>query len=265
MSLLNNTINGYKFLSIIGEGAFGTVYKANKNEVDYAIKVFHEEYVLREFKTHGKENNRLQREIEIMKSVSHENLVKYIDDFCCRDEAIKKYFLVMEYIEGKNLKQILEDRDKLEETSAVQIFKQILNGLNHLHIANIIHRDLKPENILIQKRSKIKIVDFGISKVIDYTSLTSTGDQIGTWLYMSPEQITDSKHIDRRSDLYTAGVILYEMLTGYHPYDFQSFLELIDKIKEENKFPVRPNSRGVTISNELENIILKLLNHKPYI
>lgn len=261
---LHKTINGYDFTSIIGEGAFGIVYEAKKNGRNYAIKVFHEEYILKEFKIHGEKNNRLQREIEIMKNVSHKNLVKYIDDFSSSEEARKKYFLVMEHIEGQNLKQILEKKDKLKEDKAIKIFQQILEGLEYLHTENIIHRDLKPENILIQENGDVKIVDFGISKVIDYTSLTSTGDQIGTWLYMSPEQITDSKHIDRRSDLYTAGVILYEMLTGYHPYDFQSFLELIDKIKDENKYPVRPNSRGITISNELENIILKLLIHNPY-
>lgn len=264
MSLLNKTINGYDFTSIIGEGAFGIVYGAKKDGKKYAVKVFHEEYVLKEFRIHGEQNNRLQREIDIMEGVSHKNLVKYIDDFSSQDETRKKYFLVMEHIEGKNLKQILEEKDKLDEENAIEIFQQVLEGLGYLHAENIIHRDLKPENILIQENGEVKIVDFGLSKVINYTSLTSTGDPIGTWLYMSPEQIEDSKHIDRRSDLYTAGVILYEMLTGYHPYDFQSFPELLRKIGNKNKYPVRPNSRGITISNELENIILKLLIHNPY-
>ncbi len=126
----------------------------------------------------------------------------------------------------------------------------------------IIHRDLKPENILIQENGEIKIIDFGISKVIDFTSLTSTGEIFGTGPYMSPEQITDSKNIDKRSDLYTAGVVLYEMLTGYYPYDFQYQPELIEKIK--NDHPIPPRRREISISNKIENLILQLLEKNPY-
>ncbi len=126
----------------------------------------------------------------------------------------------------------------------------------------ILHRDLKPENILISSNGEVKVGDFGLSKIIDFTSLTSTGDVFGTGPYMSPEQITDSKHIDKRSDLYTLGVVLYEMLTGSFPYDFQSNPELIDKVKNEPATP--PRRKVSTISNPLENIILKLLEKNPY-
>jgi len=269
MQLLNQTIKGYRVISFINKGGFGAVYKAEKNGNIYAIKIFNEDYLLREFKKHGEKNNRLQREIDIMKSVSHEFLVKYVDDFVIEDEAGKNFFLVMEYIEGENLREILNKNEKLKEEDALILFKQILEGINYLHNlrgeeadTGIIHRDLKPENILVQGNGKIKIVDFGISKVIDYTSITSTGEVFGTGPYMSPEQITDSKNIDKRSDLYTAGVILYEMLTGYYPYDFQYQPELLDKIKNEPAIP--PRRRNIEISNKIENVILKLLEKNPY-
>lgn len=269
MALLNKTINGYKFITFINKGGFGVVYKVEKNEKYFAIKVFNEEYILREFKRHGKGNNRLQREIDIMKSVSHKYLVNYVDDFVIEDESGKKYYLVMEFIDGTNLRVVLNENEKLEESESVKIFKQILEGLQYLHNhkgdnndTGIIHRDLKPENILLEKNGNIKIVDFGISKVIDFTSLTSTGEIFGTGPYMSPEQITDSKHIDKRSDLYTAGIILYEMLTGRYPYDYQYQPELIEKIK--NDPPVPPRRREITISNQVENLILKLLSKNPY-
>ncbi|AFL67815.1 serine/threonine-protein kinase [Sulfurospirillum barnesii] len=268
MNILNQTIKDYKFISFINKGGFGAVYKAQKATDFFAIKVFHEEYVLREYKKHG-ENNRLQREIEIMKSVSHEYLVEYVDDFIIEDESGKNYFLVMKFIEGHNLREILNQEEKLNEEKALELFKQILEGLDYLHNhkgedddTGIIHRDLKPENIIIQNNGQIKIVDFGISKVIDFTSLTSTGEIFGTGPYMSPEQITDSKHLDKRSDLYTAGVILYEILTGYYPYDFQYFPELIEKIKNDPAIP--PRRRNLSISNQIENVILKLLEKNPY-
>jgi serine/threonine-protein kinase len=253
----------------VDKGGFGAVYKAEKDGIFYAIKIFNEDYVLREFKKSGEKNNRLQREIDIIKSVSHELLVGYIDDFVVEDEAGKNFFLVMEFVEGRNLRKILNENEKLEEGVAITFFKQILKGLDYLHNfrgegddVGIIHRDLKPENILVQSNGKIKIVDFGISKVIDFTSITSTGEVFGTGPYMSPEQITDSKNIDKRSDLYTAGVILYEMLTGLFPYDFQYQPELLDKIKNEPAIP--PRRRNHEISNKIENIILKLLEKNPY-
>lgn len=268
MNILNQEINGYKFVSFINKGGFGAVYKAEKENIFFAIKVFHEEYILREFKKHG-ENNRLKREIDIMKSVSHKFLVEYVDDFVIEDESGKNYFLVMSFIDGDNLRTILKREDTLPEKESIRLFKQILEGLDYLHNhqgcdddTGIIHRDLKPENIIVQNDGQIKIVDFGISKVIDFTSLTSTGEIFGTGPYMSPEQITDSKHLDKRSDFYTVGVILYEMLTGYYPYDFQYQPELIEKIKNEPAIP--PRRRVLAISNQIENVILKLLEKNPY-
>jgi len=267
MALINQTLNGYTFTEFIGAGGFGSVYKAVKDNNTYAVKVFREDYILQEFKQSG-ENNRIQREIDIMKTVNHPNLIKYVDDFKGSDLNVPSYFLVMEFAEGETLQKLIKNKTFTSETQIVEIFKNILEGIKGLHQVRgndenkgIIHRDLKPENIIVNGNS-VKILDYGISKVIDYTALTSTGNFLGSPLYSSPEQITDSKHIDKRSDLYTLGVIFYEMLTSKVPYEFTNLPELIDKIKNES--PIPPRKYFSTITNKFENIIFKLLEKNPY-
>lgn len=267
MALINQTLNGYTFTEFIGAGGFGSVYKATKAGSTYAIKVFREEYILQEYKQSG-QNNRIQREIDIMKTVSHPFLVKYVDDFKGNDLNVPSYFLVMEFAEGETLQKLIKNKALKSEAQIISIFKNILEGIKGLHQIRgndenkgIIHRDLKPENIIVNGE-KVKILDYGISKVIDYTALTSTGNFLGSPLYSSPEQITDSKNIDKRSDLYTLGIILYEMLTSKVPYEFNNLPELIDKIKNES--PIPPRKHFAAITNKFENIIFKLLEKNPY-
>ncbi len=267
MALINQTINGYTFTEFIGAGGFGSVYKATKGGNTYAIKVFREDYILQEYK-HSGENNRIQREIDIMKTVNHPFLVKYVDDFKGSDLSVPSYFLVMEFAEGETLQKIIKNKGLTSEAQIVSIFKNILEGIKGLHQVRgddeskgIIHRDLKPENIIVNG-DQVKILDYGISKVIDYTALTSTGNFLGSPLYSSPEQITDSKNIDKRSDLYTLGVIFYQMLTSEIPYEFNNLPELIDKIKNES--PIPPRKYFADITNKFENIIFKLLEKNPF-
>lgn len=266
MGITGTTINDYNILDFIDSGGFGSVYKAVKNGIEYAIKIFREDYVLKEFREKG-ENNRIKREIEIMKSVNHPYLIRYVDDFKETLLGVPSYFLVMEYAKGKTLRKLMNE-NALDESQAIDIFQKILEGIKALHNVRgddedkgIIHRDLKPENIIVGN-GELKIIDYGISKVIDYTSITSTGNVMGSPAYMSPEQITDSKHIDKRSDLYTVGVILYEMLTQKLPYEFHSLPELYDKIKNAN--PIPPRRWLPLMNNKIENIILKLLEKSPY-
>ena len=266
MNIIGTTIKGYKITEFIDSGGFGSVYKAEKDGTVYAIKIFREDYVLKEYREKG-ENNRIKREIDIMKSVSHPSLIKYIDDFKETISGVPSYFLVMEYAEGHNLRKLLSAKE-ITEDEAIIIFLKILEGINALHTIRgtdddkgIIHRDLKPENIIING-DKIKILDYGLSKIIDYTSITSTGEVMGSPVYMSPEQVKDSKHIDKRSDLYTLGLILYEMLTNKLPYSASNIPELFQKILNEQ--PIPPRRWKPLINNEIENIILKLLEKEPY-
>jgi eukaryotic-like serine/threonine-protein kinase len=267
MALINQILNGYQFIEFIGSGSFGSVYKAQKDGVTYAIKAFREDYVLQEYRQKG-EKNRIHREIEIMKSVDHPYLVKYVDDFQAVDLNVPSYFLVMEFAEGKTLQKLIDEGELKTEKEAVAIFSKILQGIKALHQVRgnddekgIIHRDLKPDNIIVSNDG-VKIIDYGISRIIDYTSLTSTGNFLGSPLYSSPEQIVDSKNIDKRSDLYTLGVILYQMVTSALPYAFSNLPDLINKI--QNEHPIPPRKWQPTISNKLENIIFKLLEKLPY-
>ena len=267
MALIGQQINGYTFTDFIGSGSFGSVYKAEKGGETFAIKVFREDYVLNEFRQKG-ENNRIQREIDIMKSANHPFLIRYVDDFKGTELDVSFYFLVMEFADGTTLKKLIENKLLVDEREVISTFQKILEGIKALHQIRgtdeekgIIHRDLKPENIMVSEDS-VKILDYGLSKVIDYTSLTSTGQFLGSLLYSSPEQITDSKHIDKRSDLYTLGVILYEMLTSKIPYEYTNRAELINKITNESPIPPRKYNSGIT--NKYENIIFRLLEKTPY-
>lgn len=267
MNLIGKTVNGYKIVEFINDGGFGVVYKAEKDGKPYALKLFREAYVLKEYRKGG--DNRIQREIDILKSTKHKNLVNYIDNFVTDIDGSPHHFLVMEFVDGTNLQKIINRKGKLDEKEATQYFAQIMDGLEALHhtpvaegVSGVVHRDLKPENILIDVAGQVKVSDFGISKIIDFTSMTSTGDFIGTSPYMSPEQIVDSKHVDRRSDVYALGVLLYEMLTGQHPHNYDSEPELIDKIKNEPAIP--PRRRVPDIKNETENVILRCLEKQPY-
>ena len=142
----------------------------------------------------------------------------------------------------------------------IRIFVSVLYGVRDLHNtiienAGIIHRDLKPDNIMIDDNLNVKIIDYGLSKIIDFSSITSTGTQIGSPLYMSPEQLKDSKHIDYRADIYALGIILYEMLTKNIPYKASTLPELLMKILNDPIIP--PKQYNPSISDGLENIIFK--------
>ena len=168
----------------------------------------------------------------------------------------------MDFVEGQDLSKIMKTR-MFGVDEALNIFNQVLSGIESIHSQKLIHRDLKPANIYMLDNGNIKILDFGLSKLIDYSSITNTGDQLGTPLYMSPEQISDSKNIDYRSDYYALGVILFELLTGNTPYGtISSREELYYKIKMEPPISIRffiP-----TINNSIDNLLIGLLQKENY-
>ena len=231
MNIVGQVINGYLFEEALGSGSFGAVYRVSKENNVYAAKVLSETYILDEFKN---EQNRITREIDVLKNVKGENLIKYQEDFCFKNEfGIMEYVIVMEYFSGRSLRSFL--RNDVELETLIRIFVSVLYGVRDLHNtiienAGIIHRDLKPDNIMIDDNLNVKIIDYGLSKIIDFSSITSTGTQIGSPLYMSPEQLKDSKHIDYRADIYALGIILYEMLTKNIPYKASTLPELLMKI-----------------------------------
>lgn len=263
MNLIGREYNGYKFIDTLGSGSFGSVYKVVKYGKIYAAKILSETYVLEEFKN---ESNRITREIEVLKRATSEMLIRYIDDFYIENDfGNKEYVIVMEYFNGITLRELI--RKGINDKEIMLIFKQILTGVKALHNTiieknGIIHRDLKPENILINENLQVKIIDYGLSKIIDFSTITSTGKAVGSPLYMSPEQILDSKNIDKRSDIYSLGIILYEMITGNVPYKASTIPELIIEILNNPIIPLTQYRKS--IGSNIQTAIYRATSKKPY-
>ena len=258
--MLGIDVNGYIIKSLKGRGSFGSVYVCEKEGILYAIKIFNYDYVYSQFQNPS--DNRVTREIISLKEVSHPNVVSYVDDGEFVHNGVKYLYVVMDYVDGQNLLDYINGNIVSIE-KATEIFKKILMGVKAIHEHNIVHRDLKPANIYITAKEDIKSLDFGLSKLIDFTSITSTGAEIGSPLYMSPEQVKDGKNIDYRSDYYALGVIYYQLLSKNNPYGkVQSRAELYYKIINEPIISIRQYIP--TISNEIENLLSTLLAKENY-
>lgn len=256
-------LNGYIIESYIGKGQFGSVYKCTKDGNSYAIKVFNSEFIDAEIKRNGTDN-RITREIEALKKVSHKNVASYIDHSTFMLLEQTYYYVIMELIEGCTLKDLILGGTLIKNPKdSVGIILQVLEGLNQIHLEEIVHRDLKPDNIRITNNGEVKILDFGLSKLINFSSITETGTTIGSPLYMSPEHITDGKRADERADLYSIGVILYEMLTGNMPFNATTNKEELYRCIL-NEAPTAPSIYWPSIPNKLENIIMRLLKKKKH-
>jgi len=242
-------VREYEILSVIGEGGMGKVFLACHEHLgNFAIKMLapqlnHDQ----NFRT------RFIEEAKIHYKLVHDNIVKI--NTLIEDKG--RLFLVMEYVDGGSLDNLIQEKGKLPESQAVKIFKDILNGLNYAHARGIIHRDIKPSNIILNRNGTAKIMDFGIAITAEGKRITKTGTTVGTSWYMSPEQIQTPKNIDHRSDVYSMGAILYEMLTGNVPFIGENDFHIYQQHVNE------PPKKIEECSNILWNIIKKALEKKP--
>ncbi len=227
----NTQIGKYKIIKLIGEGGMASVYEAEHVKLGNkaAVKILDEILIK---KRNIKE--RFENEAKIMASLQHPNIVRVID----YEETPESLAIIMELIEGKSLTDYIKEKGKLQAREAVELQKILLNTFAYAHHKGIVHRDVKPSNIIIEtdKNNNPKILDFGIAKLLQSdANLTNTGMQMGTPLYMSPEQVKDSKSIDHRSDIYSLGVVLYYMLSGNPPYNNSemSNFDIFNKIVNE--------------------------------
>ncbi len=237
----------------LGKGSFGSVYRAEKDGKSYAIKIFQTEFLKDEYKKF------LDREVDALRKIDHPQVVKFYESGIFSDKGFDYFYIVMDFIEGKKLSTYVGSGD---EKLIVGIIESLLVPLEAIHAGGILHRDLKPDNIIIDQKGTPIILDFGLSKIIDYTSIIQTGEFAGTFYFMSPEQIVDSKNIDARSDYFAVGVILYQLLTGLLPFDAPNIPALIEEIQK--RYPKAPSDINPNISNKTENVILKLLEKQPY-
>jgi eukaryotic-like serine/threonine-protein kinase len=253
-------INGYKVLKTLGSGNFGTTYLVEKENSKFALKL------IRANMLDMGENDarRIEREIRILKSVNSNRVSKYIDDGFFQDGEEKYRFIVMEYVNGINLEKYLKENKSLSIEVSSKLTLNILKSVNDIHQSGIIHRDLKPSNIILTNSDtfEVKILDFGISKLIDASTLTTTGEGMGTFAYMAPEQLKSAKDIDFRADYYSVGAMLYEFLSGEKPLKMSNQLEAIYKIINEHPEPIINKVSNIPI--ELSRIIETLLSKEPY-
>ncbi|MCU0235765.1 MAG: protein kinase [Acidobacteria bacterium] len=238
----------------IGRGGMGTIYFAVDTMLnrEVALKVVHPQLA---------DNQQLMERFKIeamtQARLNHPNIVTIFSFNRIEDE----YVIAMEYIAGRSLKEMLQEKKQLHPAEAVDIITQVAEGLRYAHAHNVIHRDIKPANILVSRDGKVKISDFGIAKILGAQGLTKTGILIGTPWYTSPEQIV-GKEIDFRTDLYSLGVTFYELLTGRVPFDSETNSEFqIQKAHLETP-PPRPSIFNPEIGIKLEKIILQALQKK---
>lgn len=246
--------NRYEILRKIGDGGMAFVYQARDKLLNriVAVKVLRPEFVDdQEFLV------KFKKEAEAVASLSHPNIVNVYDV----GEDGKVHYIVMEYVDGQNLKEIIQDEGRLEEYTALDIAKQIARALSAAHRNGIIHRDIKPHNILISKDGRqVKVADFGIAKAVSSSTMTNMGSVIGSVHYISPEQ-AKGKHLTSNADLYSLGIVLYEMIIGRVPFSGDSPISIA--LKHINEDIAFTEEDKINIPNSVRTIISKMTQKEP--
>lgn len=244
----------YEIIEEVGRGGMAIVYLAKCLVLNryVAIKVLRPE-----FRDDEDFIKRFKIEAQSAGNLTHPNIVSIYD---VGNEGDFEY-IVMEYVEGITLKQYLSAKGMLPEKEAVDFAAQICSGLEHAHKKGIVHKDIKPENILITKEGILKITDFGIAKALNQGTITTGGLAMGSVHYFSPEQARGS-YIDAKTDIYSVGVLLYEMVTGKRPFDGESAISVA--MQHIEKEPVRPSLVNALVTPSLENVILKAMKKDTF-
>ena len=242
----------YQITRVVGRGGMGTVYKATDSELgeDIAIKLLRPEAMSGDPTL----AERFKTEIRLARRISHRNVVR-THDF---GESGGAYYVTMEYVEGITLRELIDMRKRLSASSTIGIARQLASALTIAHEEGIIHRDVKPQNLLLDAAGVLKVMDFGIARLAERTStLTQSGMVVGTPAYMAPEQLL-AETVDARSDLYAAGIVLYESLTGVLPFEAVSPIALIAKVL--NTVPPSPAERVAEVPASLSALVMRLIS-----
>ena len=254
MNLEGKVLGGrYEIINKIGNGGMATVYTARDNVLNrkVAIKVLKDE-----FTTDEEFVKRFNSEAQAAASLSHPNIVSIYD--VGNEDGI--YYIVMELVRGKTLKQIITEEGALPWKWSVNIAMQIASALETAHKNNIVHRDIKPHNIIITEDGVAKVTDFGIAKAVSNSTITAFGTTIGSVHYFSPEQAKGG-YTDAKSDIYSLGVVMYEMLTGRVPFDSDTSVSVA--LKHMQEAPVPPMEINENIPKAVNDIILKAMQKEP--
>ena len=242
-------VSRYEVIEELGKGGMGNVYRVFDKKLDEEVAL---KIIKPEIAYNGNSIDRFSNELKFARKVAHRNVCKMYD----LGEKEGTHYITMEYVPGESLTSMIGMMGQLSAAQVIFIAKQMCEGLAEAHRLGVVHRDLKPSNIIVDREGNARILDFGLARSLKAKSITGPGVMIGTPTYMSPEQV-DAKQVDKRSDIYSLGVILYEMIAGRVPFDGDTALSIALKHKTEK--PLDPIDFNAQMPLELNRVILKCM------
>ena len=239
----------YEIIEELGKGGMGKVYRVEDKKIQEEVAL---KLIKPEIASDKKTIERFSNELKMARKIAHRNVCKMYD----LGEEKGAHYITMEYVPGQDLRGLIKQTGQLAVGTTINIAKQFCEGLSEAHKLGVVHRDLKPQNIMIDKEGNVRIMDFGIARSLKAKGITGAGVMIGTPEYMSPEQV-EGKETDQRSDIYSLGVILYEMVTGRVPFEGDTPFTI--GVKHKSEVPRDPRELNAQIPEELNQVILRCM------
>jgi serine/threonine-protein kinase len=247
--MIGEQLGSFQIESVLGTGAMGDVYRATKQPENQSVAV---KVINGEVAEQATASERFRLEAKILQQFHHPNIVGFVGV----GRSKGRLYLAMEYIEGKTLERVLEERGPLPWAEVVDLGIQLCAALQYSHLQGVVHRDLKPSNLMVSEQGQLKLTDFGIAKDLEAAGLTRSGMTVGTAAFMAPEQILGNP-VSHQTDLYALGLVLYQMLTGQAAFSARDYVSLLRC--HVHQPPPRPSARVPGIPTALDDLVVRLM------